>query len=94
MSDLHISTYFGTMELETIENQIPTVFLEADPRCLHHGSTGNSIVSKFKINGYYFTNPYKAAKSILKIHENTKKFKLDFFRNASVKKFMKLYLNK
>ena len=94
ISGLHISTYFGTMELETQEKKIPTIFLEADPCCLHHGPTGKNIVSKLKTNGYYFTNPYKAAKSLLKIHENTKKFKLDFFKNASVKKLIKLYLNK
>jgi putative transferase (TIGR04331 family) len=93
ISKMHISTWANTLELETININIPTLFVIADEKYELFGDY-KKIFFDMKKSGYYFTNLYNAANAILKIYNNFEKFKLVFLVNNSVKKFKNCFLNK
>ena len=93
ISKMHISTWANTLELETININIPTLFVIADEKYELFGDYKKIFFDMIK-SGYYFTNLYNAANAILKIYNNFEKFKLVFLVNNSVKKFKNCFLNK
>ena len=93
ISKMHISTYLGTLELETINFKVPTIFFNADDQWELFNEY-KKIFSTIKKNGYYFTNFYNAANATAKIYNNFEQFKLDYFKNYSIKKFKNFFLNK
>ena len=92
-SDLHISTTRGTLELESVNDKVPTIFLELD-KIIDITNEYKKVFSDIKKNRYYFENSHNAIKTILKAYDNTEKFKSAFFNNSSIKKYEKYFLNK
>ena len=92
-SDLHISTTRGTLELESVNDKVPTIFLELD-KIIEITNQYKKVFSDIKKNRYYFENSHNAIKTILKAYDNTEKFKSAFFNNSSIKKYEKYFLNK